>query len=191
VQWRDGQIRFSLHARLAEAHGREPDTRIQNELGLCQGATRVDVAVINGHLSGYEIKSDRDTLARLPKQVELYNNVLDFSWIVTTPRFAEKVDGYISAWWGLLVVEPLSESAVEWHMVRDAARNGTVNPISVAQLLWREEAMEELRQRSADRGLSRATRWVVWERLIETVTLAELQEIVRRRLKVRLSPLIG
>ena len=32
------------------------------ELGVCRGRVRVDVAVVNGTLHGYEIKSDRDSL---------------------------------------------------------------------------------------------------------------------------------
>ena len=36
--------------------------RIVEELSVCDGEARVDVALINGKLCGYEIKSDRDTL---------------------------------------------------------------------------------------------------------------------------------
>jgi hypothetical protein len=47
-----------------------------DEFGLEHGEVRVDVAVINGELHGYEIKSERDTLERLPRQVKAYSAVL-------------------------------------------------------------------------------------------------------------------
>ena len=44
------------------------DTIVLDELGLCHGDVRIDVASVNGELSGYEIKRHADTLARRPKQ---------------------------------------------------------------------------------------------------------------------------
>src|SRR5262249_9341390 len=68
TRMRDGEIRAALHARLIVEHQGEPDTRFLDELSLC-GLVRVDVAVINGTLAGYELKSDLDTLRRLPAHV--------------------------------------------------------------------------------------------------------------------------
>src|SRR5262249_38903872 len=76
TRMRDGEIQAALHARLVGEHQGEPDTRFLDELSLC-GLVRVDVAVINGTLAGHELKSDRDTLRRLPAQVEVYSKVLD------------------------------------------------------------------------------------------------------------------
>ena len=50
-------------------HRSEPNTVFLEELGLCQGDARVDYAVINGAMNGYEIKSDRDKLVRLPHRL--------------------------------------------------------------------------------------------------------------------------
>jgi hypothetical protein len=60
-----------------------------------------------------------------------------------------------------------------------------VQPLAVAQLLWRAEALEVLRHRGLHRGLSSATRWRLWERLAEQLPLLELQVEVRSRLKAR------
>ena len=45
---------------------------ILDELGICRGRVRIDLTVVNGLLHGYEIKSERDTLARLETQADLY-----------------------------------------------------------------------------------------------------------------------
>jgi len=61
---------------LARAAG-APDTLIVNELGLADGASRVDIAVINGHICGGEIKAEADSLDRLPRQVEAYGRLVE------------------------------------------------------------------------------------------------------------------
>ena len=46
------------------------------------GSSRIDVAAINGHITGCEIKSARDDFARLTRQVEIYSAVLDVAILV-------------------------------------------------------------------------------------------------------------
>ncbi|HHY79514.1 MAG TPA: sce7726 family protein, partial [Thermoanaerobacter sp.] len=53
----------------------EPDTIFVNELDICFGTARIDVAVINGKMHGFEIKSEQDNLERLPAQIEAYNKI--------------------------------------------------------------------------------------------------------------------
>jgi hypothetical protein len=48
-----------------------------DELGLAHAKSRVDVAVINGSLHGYEIKSAQDSLTRLPAQIATYRDTLE------------------------------------------------------------------------------------------------------------------
>src|SRR5688572_23592566 len=74
---RDADIRQHLKTKLQEKYGNEPGTLILGELGLCDGRARVDMVVVNGEINGFEIKSEYDTLARLPHQVEIYNRVLE------------------------------------------------------------------------------------------------------------------
>lgn len=181
---RDSDIRQALTARLATKYDSQPDTQIRHELGLCAGRTRVDVAVINGHISGFEIKSDQDKLTRLELQAELYSRVLDRASLVTTGRYLDQAAEMIPSWWGVWLALP-SERAVRLRNVRRGSRNPSPNPFSVAQLLWRDEAMTLLRERGNHHGLSKAPRWFVWERLAETLELGELQAEVRRVLRTR------
>jgi hypothetical protein len=98
---RDIDIRRALRLEMLRLHGDESDTRIVEELGLCQGIARVDLAVVNGSVHGYEIKSEHDTLARLPSQTDVYNRALDFVTIVTAPAHAEKIGDIVPPWWGV------------------------------------------------------------------------------------------
>ena len=59
-------------------HGR-CRTVYRREWSIGVGATRVDVAAINGRIIGCEVKSARDNLDRLPSQARLYSAVLDIA----------------------------------------------------------------------------------------------------------------
>jgi hypothetical protein len=68
-------VLLCLH--LAGVHSDNPDTRVVEEMGVCAGWLRVDIAASNGEPVGSELKSDRDTLQRLPFQSEIYSRVFD------------------------------------------------------------------------------------------------------------------
>lgn len=160
------------------------DTLIRDELGLCLGETRVDVAVINGRLEGYEIKSARDRLDRLEQQAELYGRVLDVAVLVAAERHVERALPRLPVWWGVWCASADADG-VRLSEVRSAGTNPGTDRFSVAQLLWREEALEELQARGAARGLARATRWRLWEALADSLSAEDLGSVVRRRLRAR------
>src|SRR5688572_30584359 len=100
---RDRDIRTSLHQQLERAHRHYADeTLFIDELGLCQGNARIDLAVVNGSLSGYEIKSECDTLQRLPHQIEVYSRALDYITIVASETHIDKIIVLIPEWWGVI-----------------------------------------------------------------------------------------
>jgi hypothetical protein len=181
---REAQIRSQLVSRLHHRYAADPTTVIRQELGLCAGARRVDLAVINGELSGFEIKSDQDTLVRLSGQAEVYGRVLDRVSIVTTDKYLHHAVEILPAWWGVLHAAP-DASEVRLTEVRPPALNHDQDAFALAQLLWRDEAVDELRTRGLHKGLSKARRWIVWQRLAETVPLPELRPLVRDRLRAR------
>lgn len=86
----DSIIRSAITAQLRAQFGDDPDSLIIEELGLCHGSARVDVAVINGCIHGIEIKSDCDKLDRLPRQIRVYSSVLDEVTLVVAPRLSAK-----------------------------------------------------------------------------------------------------
>ncbi len=83
----------------------DSNTRIIEEFGSCQGNARVDVAVINGSIHGYEIKSEKDTLKRPPIQKEYYNRTLDFVTLVCEETHLEKAEQIIPNWWGIYKIK--------------------------------------------------------------------------------------
>lgn len=156
-----------------------------DELGLC-GTVRVDVAVVNGTLSGYELKSDRDTLRRLPMQVEYYSKVLDHATLVVGEGHYERTNGvaHLPTWWGIIVASPGPGEAL-LNEVRAAKMNEHLDPFAIAQLLWRDEALCELEARGAAEGMRSKPRHFLWDRLADLLELDDLRSVVRERLKAR------
>lgn len=181
---RDKDIRAALWALLDEEHAEDPDTLVLDELGICQGETRADVAVVNGSLAAFEIKSDRDTLTRLPGQVEAYQRVFDIVTVIVGGRYVERIVEAIPKTWG--VIQAVSESgSVELKPVREPARNERVDPLSVAQLLWRDEALALLEERELAKGLRSKPRRLLWQAIVDRLSPEEVSEAVRAQLKAR------
>lgn len=177
------RISNAVEARLRQQHEGEP-TLFKREVGVCLGEGRIDVAAINGAITAVEVKSARDGLARLARQVELYGRVADLAVLAVERRYPERVLDLVPAWWGVWhVVEKGNE--VRIRVLRRPRRNKGVNPLSLAQLLWRDEVFELLRERGLDRGLASATRWRLWETAVSELAIDDLAAEVRRRLRAR------
>jgi len=181
---RDIDIRRALRRDVDSLHRNDPDTIVIEELGLCQGLSRVDVAVVNGSVHGYEIKSERDTLARLPSQSDTYNRVFDYVTIVTASNHARKIAKAVPNWWGIAVAVP-KRCSLDIENKRPARLNRHVDPVALAQLLWRDEVLEELQSLGLADGMKSKPRRELWKRLATSVRVEQLGAIVRRRLKQR------
>jgi hypothetical protein len=178
---RDRDVRTLLKRHLAEFHASSP-TLILDELGLCEGDVRVDVAAVNGELSGFEIKSPADSLARWPKQRRVYSKVLDKAWLVAPEKSLEAAKA--PAWWGLIrVIETPNQLGI--RVLREARANPSPDPLAIAQLLWHAEALEALERRGLARGVRSKRRMFAWQRMVEIMSLEEIRFEVRLALQAR------
>jgi len=177
----DADVRSLLREYLANIHD-GTETTVLEELGLCQGDVRVDVAVVNGELSGFEIKSPSDTLARFPNQCRIYSKVVDRAWLVAPMKALEKAKP--PEWWGQIAIFELDDR-LALRLVKNAELNSTLDRLSLAKLLWRDEALEVLRNVGRARGVMTKSRKHVWRRLIDAVSVDELRAAVRAALKRR------
>jgi hypothetical protein len=186
---RDLDIRRALRTETKHRHRNEPDTLILEELGLCLGIARIDLAVVNGSLHGYEIKSERDTLDRLPGQADIYNQTLDYVTIVIAESHAHKVRMQVPEWWGIWSAIQRGQD-IELTCTRGSTRNPRVNPFALAQLLWRDEALRALIHRGLSDGMLSKPRIELWSRLASELTVEDLGNVVRESLKRRVDWLI-
>jgi hypothetical protein len=181
---RESDIRSALRASLAAEHAAEPDTVIVDELGVCRGFARVDMAVVNGSLNGYEIKSERDKLVRLPRQRDSYGRCFDTMTLVASSNHIRAARSIIPKWWGIL--RPVaSEGGVGFVWVRRPKVNNGLCAESLVQLLWREEALTILTQVGLAPGPRSRTRRELWTALQDSVPLDSLKDHVRAAIKAR------
>ena len=105
--------------------------------------------------------------------------------IVSGSRHLSKVEGSIPDWWGIVAANPNGPGKLELQTIRCEANNLGHDALSVAQLLWREEVLSELRKAGKAKGLSNRPRIYLWEALVSAFSLSDLRSIVRTRLKSR------
>ena len=175
---KDSDIRRTVLSEFHRTFKDDPNTAIIEELGLCQGEARVDVAVVNGSIHGYEIKSDQDTLRRLAGQMAVYSRVLDFITIIVASEHVDAAWDMIPSWWGVIVAK---EKPGEMHLKhkRKAKRNPSLDPMAIVQLLWREEAYAILKNLELHRGLANKPRAILWNKLVEHIPTDELSTMIR------------
>ncbi|MEO7133264.1 MAG: sce7726 family protein [Vicinamibacterales bacterium] len=178
---RDRDVRTLLKRHLLKFHASTPPL-ILDELGLCEGDVRVDVATIDAELSGFEIKSPADSLARWPKQRRVYSKVLDRAWLVATEKALDAAKA--PSWWGLIrVVETANQLGI--RVLRDAKPNPSPDALAIAQLLWHAEALGVLERRGLAHGVRSKRRAFAWQRIVETLTLDDMRSEVRLALRAR------
>ena len=181
----DVEIRQNFHRKILRRQHAHKDTLVIDELGLNHGKCRADIAVVNGQFVGYEIKSNNDSLRRLKEQVKSYNAVFDKVSVVVGNRYINSIQNYIPEWWGVIVSARGPRGAVNFNIIRKGRTNKNIDLLSVAQLLWRNEAEEILRQKNLSSKILRQPREVLYEHLVNTLNICELRKFVRKYFKKR------
>ncbi|MCK4553491.1 sce7726 family protein [Candidatus Parcubacteria bacterium] len=182
----DQDIRVALRKILDKSCQEEPNTKIIEELGITHGAARVDIAVVNGDIHGYELKSDKDTLNRLPGQIEIYNSVLDRVTLVVGKNHLHEAVKIIPEWWGITIAKIINyDQTVSLYNIREPKQNPKPDYIAIAALLWREEALSILEELNKADGVRSKTRSIIYGRLAKELTGQKLKERVRECLRTR------
>lgn len=174
----EADVRQSLRAEaLASA---PPRAEAIYEFWVPQSNERADVAVIGSMLDGFEIKTDRDSLKRLPRQADAYNRVFDRCYAVLAPRHVGRATEMLPPWWGVVVIE----DSMSFRVLRDAEANAGVHPETLVRLLWRDEAYAALCDLGfpPDPGVGR---FRMWEALLTLLDLDGLKRVVRDLLLLR------
>lgn len=159
------------------------ESRVIEEFSLPVAKARIDMAVINGALHGYEIKSASDTLQRLPSQIEAYSKVFDFLSIVTEMKYESKIVNQIPGWIGIYLCEE-KRGIKSIKQLRPPLLNNNKESFYIAKLLWRDELIECLIEnqipfRKKDRN------WLLCEAICQKLEIEIISEMVRTKLKKR------
>jgi hypothetical protein len=185
IRTNDSVIRYALKKDLIDRHASDHKVRIIEELGVHHGFARVDIAVINGVLHGYEIKSDRDTLERLPEQMNEFNEVFNKITLVVGKHHLYNAINLIPDWWGIVVAKIISDNSVSFNVIREAEFNKHQKGVSVAKLLWKKEAVKILEEYGEANGYYSKQRNLVYQKLSSVLDIQTLSNKVRDTLIFR------
>lgn len=177
---RDIDIRNIIHNYLSEKYNEIHDTLIVDELNIKNGLARIDIAVINGSIHGYEIKSEVDTLNRLQGQIKYYNSSLERISIVVNPKHTQKAMEEIPSWWGVIEVD-LKKNINE---VREADENRSIEISDTLTLLWKDELIVILEKYNLSYKKSWNRSKLINE-LAQRIEFKKLLEEIRQSLKSR------
>lgn len=179
---KDSDIREKLLDELKKINNQH-DYRIIEELAVCDGEARVDVAVANGRLCGYEIKSDADTLERLSIQQKCYDKTFDTVSIVVGEKFKNKINEFVPDYWGIYVVSECS-NGYKIRKRRSAKVNKNVEMEALLELLWKDEIVFLLKK-AGIKGISGKNRRILRKIVIENISAKEIKNYTRETLKHR------
>lgn len=180
---RDSDIRVPLIAWLRRLHPADDHTEIIEELKVPRPSARVDVAVVNGELAGFEIKSDLDSLRRLETQIPAFCAFFDRVSLVTTKRHLIDSKRTVPQWWGIVT---LTDTPGIFRVVRKARRNPEPQNVSLLYSL----TSSELQQMLALKGVAcrRAARKDALVSLAQnSLTFAEIREAARSLIRLRVN----
>lgn len=181
----DRSVRKSFHNSILKTAHADMDTIVVDELGLKNGNVRADIAVLNGKMVGYEIKTDKDTLKRLQHQILAYNEVFDEIYIVTGMRYLAKVIQIIPQWWGVFLIETFDGEDFRFKKYRKAKKNKQKVCLGIAQLLWKDELIEILKSNYNFNLKGRMTKQNLYTVLQENSDANKLGKIALKYLKCR------
>ncbi|WP_206913402.1 hypothetical protein IGL98_001385 [Enterococcus sp. DIV0840] len=115
----DSLIREALIERLKTYK----NCTIIEEITVPTGKARADVVAINGHVCGYEIKSNVDSLERLPNQLKWYDYSFEMNTIVTGEKYYDKVLKFVPEYWGIILVLIDEKGQLKLKFIRKAKLN--------------------------------------------------------------------
>ncbi|MBV7276834.1 sce7726 family protein [Clostridium sp. PL3] len=160
----------------------DSSTIIVPEMPILNGYVRIDVAVINGLLHGYEIKSDMDTLKRLPRQSEYYSKVFDEMILITTEKYINEVKSIVPPWWGIKFYNKNGELKNS----RYGENNNNVDSYSRLTLLWKDELIE-LISRYTDKKYKSKTKLALIDIILKEVPKDVIMDYTREIIKLRVN----
>lgn len=181
----DAIIRNSLLGFLKE-NKQDKNSILVSEMGLDGGSAIIDIALINGAMCGYEIKSDVDTLDRLRSQIPIYEKYFQYLTIVTTDKHLKNVREYLPNWVGIMLAEEHASGTSNINSVRKPRFNKNMSKDELTKLIWKNEAQSLLYTKGV-KGISNVPRRILWERIAETTTEDQLIQEIKKFMNSRSS----
>jgi hypothetical protein len=177
-------IRTFVKARLPRLVQSRSRAFLVEEMEVCSGRARIDLAVIGDRLIGIEIKGPQDSVTRLPGQAKAYSQCFDQVVLLVHESLAEKALPLIPYWWGLIVGRQIG-GRIRYRVERRPETNPSVDLDQVLSLLWREEIDALRYDLLGSTSRRRATKKSIRAELLPQVEPSILHQASLRKLRER------
>jgi hypothetical protein len=175
------EIKLAVIAHLEKKSALQ-DGVVINELPVANWSRRADLAVANGKLQAFEIKSDFDSLRRLDAQIALFATRFDKVVVVTTSRFLssalERLPPFVEIW-----EAARRGSEIDLRVVRRGQIREIKNRHILASYLQKSEIASFIRSNSLE-APPNASRDQL-EEILNVLPISRLRQFVFSRLKQR------
>lgn len=121
------------------------DATIINEMVVANWSRRADLAIANGSLQAYEIKSDFDSLKRLDGQLKIFNSSFEKVTIVCAPKFTSEVYKRVSSNVGIVEFQS-DNSGVRFKVIQKGRVCSRLNKVVYLGFLLKSELKDLLNQ---------------------------------------------
>jgi hypothetical protein len=170
----EATVRSALRYRLMSDISGATDT--VEEFWVPRSNERADLVLIGRSLDAYEIKTDRDTLQRLPRQVSAYGRLFDHCTAVVAGKHLDAASHLLPDWWGIILIS--DDERPTFEQKRAAKPNPTIDPQTLVRLLWRQDVAAALAE-LGHRPDPRASRGALWGELLDRSSISGLRATVR------------
>ncbi|HEX4306498.1 MAG TPA: sce7726 family protein [Solirubrobacterales bacterium] len=183
----DTKATFATEAKIREAiratHPARAGEVWIDEFSVPGTKERVDLALVGGVLSAFEIKTERDDLRRLPRQLEAFSRLFDHCSVAVAEKHLPGCESMLPEWWGISVAS-LGATGVALEEVRQAGLSPEPDPALLVRLLWKGEVEEAVREIAAP-SPPQASRQVLWAALLQYGSPGEVKRLVCDALRRR------
>ncbi|AEX53751.1 phage protein [Rahnella aquatilis CIP 78.65 = ATCC 33071] len=153
-----------------------------NEMVVANWSRRVDLAIANGHLQAFEIKSDFDTLKRLDGQLATFTSRFEKVTVVCSSRFTYEVTKKVQPDVGIIEFSNTIRG-VKFKVVQRGRLSNINNKRVFLGFLLKKELAKILLENEiyTQNGSSRS----YLENLAENISLAKIRDFTLRAIKTR------
>lgn len=177
----DKEIRQALIANLGR-RANAPRATLE-EVHVCNGNAIADVVAVYKTMHCYEIKGETDSINRIVRQSQFYDQAFPLISLVTTANHLKRAETIVPKHWGVMLANPSHNGFVSFRHVRGAARNPSYLPEVALLSLWRSELIKFPSARNA--SLGKMNRQKIAELIASNAPVRVINESVGRALAAR------
>jgi hypothetical protein len=116
-------------------------TKILEEVQVCNGNAIADVVAVYKTMHCYEIKGETDSINRIVRQGNFYDQAFRLITLVTTANHLRRAEAIAPSHWGIVLVSAANEIALNFKYIRGAQKNPHYRAEIALLSLWRSELL--------------------------------------------------